>query len=98
MADFRLAVTAQNGSEEAAVGGGGGGCSDSQWGALAYLAPEMPLSGPSKKSDVYSYGCVLYHMCTGKQPFQVERGRRRGGRGAGAVVWLHLWRRGGRKG
>ncbi|KXZ56453.1 hypothetical protein GPECTOR_1g405 [Gonium pectorale] len=52
-------------------GGAGGVCG--HWGAVSYLAPEVLHSGPSKKSDVYSYGALLYHMCTGKQPFQGMR-------------------------
>ncbi|KAG2440536.1 hypothetical protein HYH02_010414 [Chlamydomonas schloesseri] len=83
VADFGLAVpAAASGSTGAALGissaKGGGGSSGSTcaWGALAYLAPEVPERGPSKKSDVWSYGCVLYHMCTGRQPFQgIRQGR-----------------------
>lgn len=63
-----VCVFGDSGAKGPADGGIGSSCA---WGALAYLAPEVPERGPSKKSDVWSYGCVLYHMCTGRQPFQV---------------------------
>ncbi|EFJ44773.1 hypothetical protein VOLCADRAFT_94879 [Volvox carteri f. nagariensis] len=79
VADFGLAMPAHHNSGGGVLGGGGdplGGGMEIHWGALAYLAPEVPEAGPSKKSDVYSYGCLLYHMCTGKQPFQgIRQGR-----------------------
>ncbi|KXZ46367.1 hypothetical protein GPECTOR_44g44 [Gonium pectorale] len=40
-----------------------------RWGSLAYMAPEVPEKGPSKKSDVWSYGMLLYAMCCGKAPY-----------------------------
>ncbi|KAG2437198.1 hypothetical protein HXX76_005862 [Chlamydomonas incerta] len=38
------------------------------WGAVAYLAPEVPAGQLCKASDVYSYGAVLWHMATGLPP------------------------------
>ena len=47
-------------------------------GSLLYLAPEV-LSGADNKStpalDVWSIGCILYALLTGKQPFQGENQR-----------------------
>ncbi|KAG2497990.1 hypothetical protein HYH03_004249 [Edaphochlamys debaryana] len=71
VADFGLAHPAHNSSVGFLAGTStAGGDLTHPWGALAYLAPEVPEQGPSKKSDVWAYGCLLYHMCTGKQPFQ----------------------------
>lgn len=35
----------------------------------AYAAPEREVSGPSAASDVYSLGCVLFELASGKRPF-----------------------------
>ncbi|GLI71722.1 hypothetical protein VaNZ11_017028 [Volvox africanus] len=43
--------------------------SERRWGSLPYMAPEVPDRGPSKKSDVWSYGMLLYYMCCGKSPY-----------------------------
>ncbi|PNW78825.1 hypothetical protein CHLRE_09g391356v5 [Chlamydomonas reinhardtii] len=48
-------------------GGGGGGLADC--GAVPYLAPEIVVQGTGgKPADVYSYGALLWHMCSGVPP------------------------------
>jgi serine/threonine-protein kinase len=54
-------------------------------GALDYLAPELLNNGePSKRSDLYSLGVVLYEMVTGRLPF--EGGARGSAPAPGAVT------------
>jgi eukaryotic-like serine/threonine-protein kinase len=40
-------------------------------GAPAYMSPEQLIdgAGPNPRSDVYSYGCLVYEMLTGEPPF-----------------------------
>ncbi|MFJ9431035.1 serine/threonine-protein kinase [Streptomyces sp. NPDC101490] len=48
-----------------------------------YLAPERALGQPaSSASDVYSLGCVLYQLLTGRTPFQADT--------ATALLYQHI--------
>ena len=52
-------------------------------GTPAYLAPEQAAGDPlDARCDVYSLGCTLYYLLTGKPPFEAS--------GAMAVVAAHL--------
>src|SRR5439155_1662726 len=52
--------------------GGGAGLTGSGAfvGTPAYVAPEQGMAKPvDGRADLFSLGCVLYHLCTGKLPF-----------------------------
>lgn len=42
-------------------------------GTAGYLAPELALGHPpSRASDLYALGCVLYELSTGQRPFEAD--------------------------
>ena len=43
------------------------------WGTLLYAAPEVCTGlDYTTKADVWSYGCVLFELCTGLPPFSAS--------------------------
>jgi predicted Ser/Thr protein kinase len=75
LADFGLSRRADDRDPGAAAGG--------SLGTIDYLAPEqVENAAVDASADVYSLGCVLYEMLTGRPPFRSDSPM--------GVVWSHL--------
>ena len=74
--DFGISTVFKRGDK---IGKAGGSVN---FGTPQYLAPERTSRlDADSRSDLYSLGCVLYQMLTGKPPFEAESPR--------AVLMLH---------
>ncbi len=74
--DFGIAKLTENGAGHTQMG--------MLIGTPSYMAPEQAreASAVDHRADLYSLGCILYEMLTGRPPFVSE--------GAGEVVAMHL--------
>jgi len=79
LADFGLAKLVESDPLADEANAFRGGEHSTLVGTAAYMSPEqtqgLPLDG---RSDVYSFGLVLYELLAGSRPFDDEPGRRRG--------------------
>lgn len=56
-------------------------------GTKSFAAPEiLDYRYPSDRVDIYSLGCILHYMLTGRSPKELESGKRRISRGACRII------------
>jgi Tol biopolymer transport system component len=66
--DFGIAVAASPGTMDTTMTGQGGVA-----GTVSYMSPEQAQGQPvDARSDIFSFGCVLYEMLTGRRAFGRE--------------------------
>jgi len=63
-----------NGSNKTEYSNSFFGITNAAFGTAPYMSPEQSIMMEScdRRSDIYSFGCILYEMCTKKYVFQAE--------------------------